>query len=71
MDTVDMIIEYEMGNLDLAGTMKLFSELIKTGQCWTLQGSYGRAAKSLIEQGFMDGAGKVDWDRVNAICQKY
>ena len=36
--TIDYIMDYEMGNLSDLDTLKLFSELIKNGMAWTLQG---------------------------------
>ena len=62
MDLTEKIIAYEQGELDNAGCIKLFSELIKTGQCWTLQGHYGRTAKTLIEQGLISKAGVINWE---------
>ena len=51
----DMIIKYEMGELDDIEIIALFQELINTGLAWRLQGSYGRAAKHLIEAGYCTG----------------
>lgn len=53
------IIEYESGELSSEDTLKLFSKLVKNGMAWTLQGSYGRAAASLIEAGYLDRHGNV------------
>ena len=53
-DHVGAIIEYETGNLDNDGVLRLFSHLIRTGLAWSLQGSYGRAAMNLIEQGYLE-----------------
>ena len=62
---VDMIMDYEAGNLDTEGVLYLFAQLIGEGTCWTLQGSYGRMAKSLIDMGLIDTAGNIDWDAVD------
>ena len=51
MDTVDKIIAYEQGELDEDETIKLFQNLIDSGDCWRLQGHYGRTAARLIEAG--------------------
>jgi hypothetical protein len=48
----DMIIKYEMGELDDVDVIALFQELIDNGMAWRLQGRYGRMAKALIEAGF-------------------
>lgn len=51
MAPIDFIIAYENGELDEADTIAGFQELINSGIVWNLQGSYGRIAMSLIEQG--------------------
>lgn len=51
MDIVDKIIAFENGDLDEEETISFFQELIDSGMAWSLQGSYGRAANALIEQG--------------------
>ena len=38
--------------------------LIETGECWSLQGFYGRGAASLIEQGIISKEGKINWETV-------
>ena len=58
-DVVGAIMDFEDGSLDDAGTLELFSHLIKTGQAWQLQGSYGRAATSLIEGGYITPEGDL------------
>lgn len=54
-DQVGAIIAFESGELDEEGTLKLFQHLVDTGLAWQLQGSYGRTAQSLIEQGLIQG----------------
>ncbi len=59
MKTVDMIIAYETGELEAEDTLKLFARLVKNGQAWSLQGSYGRTAQSLIDEGYISKEGKI------------
>lgn len=62
MTFIDKIIAFENGELEGIEILDLFSDLIKTGQAWALQGSYGRYAQSLIEQGLIDRNGEVDFE---------
>jgi len=64
---LDYILEFEGGEISQEDTVELFSHLVETGQCWTLQGMYGRAACSLIEAGVLDKKGKIDWDALRDI----
>jgi len=64
-DQVDLIMAYETGELDDAGILKLFSMLIKSGDAWSLQGSYGRTAKALIEAGYINDRGTITKDVVD------
>lgn len=59
MDMVDKIIAWESGQMEPDEVIEFFSELIKTGQAWTLQGSYGRYAKCLIDEGYLDQQGNI------------
>ena len=52
IDEVGMIMDYESGQLDDDGIIKLFQHLIDTGKAWSLQGSYGRTAQALIDNGY-------------------
>ena len=58
-NTINLIIAYENGELDNADILKLFSTLIKSGHAWTLQGCYGRTARSLIDEGYINTKGKI------------
>jgi len=49
--TVQLIMDYESGDLDEPATVRLFQELINTGLAWQLQGHYGRTAHDLLSQG--------------------
>lgn len=53
---IDQIIAYESGELDDEGVIELFQNLIDTGAVWSLQGSYGRTAQSLIDAGLCTNA---------------
>ena len=52
-DIIDYIMDYEMGVMSDLDTLKMFSELIKNGMAWSLQGHYGRTAKHLIENEYL------------------
>lgn len=52
-DIYEFIIAYEGGELNTEEeVIEGFQHLINNGMAWTLQGSYGRTAKSLIEAGY-------------------
>lgn len=55
-DLTGAIIDFESGNLSEAGTIELFQYLVDTGLAWSLQGSYGRAAKAMIDAGLVSEA---------------
>ena len=58
-DLVGNIIAYESGELTDQETLELFSYLISTGLCWTLQGHYGRTAVHLIDSGYIGQGGNI------------
>ena len=49
---IDDVLAFETGELSGVDTIAFFQRLINSGQAWHLQGSYGRTASDLIEQGF-------------------
>lgn len=65
-NVVDYIMEYEGGNMTIEQMLKFFGYLIKTGRAWSLQGMYGRNASSLIESGYIDRKGRVQWKNVES-----
>lgn len=52
-DRVSAIIAYESGELDDEKVIELFQHLVDTRLAWQLQGSYGRTAVALIEEGLI------------------
>ena len=48
---VQDIIDYENGEMDGDQIIEFFQGLVNSGLAWQLQGSYGRTAMFLIEQG--------------------
>jgi hypothetical protein len=54
-DLVGQIIDYESGTMDQEEAVRFFQGLIDSGMAWTLQGSYGRTAKALIDAGHCTG----------------
>lgn len=50
-DSVGFIIDLEAGILGGDEIIEGFQHLIDSGLAWSLQGSYGRTAQALIEQG--------------------
>tara|TARA_B100000902_G_scaffold323158_1_gene316813 strand:- start:4295 stop:4495 length:201 start_codon:yes stop_codon:yes gene_type:complete len=59
VDLQDLIIGYENDDLNLTQEILLFSELVKSGKAWSLQGHYGRMAEAMIDLKFIDKDGKV------------
>jgi hypothetical protein len=58
-DFIDLIIAYESGDLSDYQTVNLFSDLVRTGLAFQLQGHYGRTAAALIEAGYIDREGNL------------
>lgn len=42
--------------------IEAWAYLIMTGKCWSLQGWFGRAANSLIEQEAINKEGNINWE---------
>jgi hypothetical protein len=41
--------------------LEAWATLIRSGDCWNLQGTYGRTAMALINAGHIDKAGNILW----------
>jgi hypothetical protein len=52
INVVDFIIDFESGTLCNDAIIEGFQKLIDSGTVWQLQGSYGRTAQQLIDQGY-------------------
>ena len=50
---VNNIISYENGEMSDEETIVFFQGLVNNDLAWSLQGSYGRMAKRLIEEGLI------------------
>lgn len=59
MNLTKRIIAYELGDLDGAEALQLFSDLVKTGMVWGLQGHYGRTAQYLMDNGYINIHGDI------------
>lgn len=46
--------------------LRAWAYLIKTKQCWSLQGWYGRTATELIRSGYISETGRVNWRYIRA-----
>lgn len=53
----ELIERYESGELEPDEAIAFFQHLIDSGLAWQLQGSYGRTAAELIEQGLCTPGG--------------
>lgn len=54
MDIVSSIIRFESGEMGSEEeVIEFFQELVDSGLAWQLQGSYGRLAQRLIENGLV------------------
>lgn len=56
-DLVGEIIAFESGDTDDDRVIALFQHLVDTGMAWTLQGTYGRIARDLINAGLVTEPG--------------
>ena len=59
LSNMQVLFDYEDGKLDEIQSLILFSELLKSGLVWQLQGHYQRTAKALIEGGFLQFDGTI------------
>lgn len=50
---IDKIVALESGELDEEEVVDLIQSMVNSGVIWHLQGSYGRLAQSLIDQGLV------------------
>ena len=50
--------------------LEAWALLIETGDCWSLQGFYGRQATNMIEQGLISKEGKINWEAVASLIEE-
>jgi hypothetical protein len=50
---LDKLLQFENGDMEDNEVIEFFQELVDSGMAWRLQGSYGRMAKHLIEEGLV------------------
>lgn len=62
---IEKIIKFENGELSDNEMIALFSELIKSGMAWKLQGTYGRLARNLVNNGVLDIKGNILYEVEN------
>ena len=55
----ERIRAYEWGYGDGDFALELFSDLVKTGMVWSLQGHYGRTANYLMDKGYINIHGDI------------
>lgn len=56
LDISSQILALEYGQLTDDEVIELFQTLVDTGLAWSLQGSYGRFAQDLLDQGLIKWA---------------
>ena len=54
-------------NATLEERVEAWAVLIKTKLCYSLQGWFGRQAKSLITERYIDADGTINWDSIDNI----
>ena len=64
---LNSIIEFESGNPTSGEFIELFSNLVKNGHAWSLQGNYGRTAQGLISRGILDKKGKINKKKITEL----
>jgi len=67
VNLTDRIIAYEQDELNDVETIHLFSELVKNGMAWSLQGHYGRTAAGLIEAGYLEQDGTINEEKLESL----
>ena len=65
-DLVNLLLDYESGELDTLGFLELFAELVRTGQAWELHDFYESVANDLIERGYITPEGTVTMEGYEA-----
>ena len=53
MDTVDLIMKYEQGDMTTDEIVEFYQHLVDTGTIQGLQGHYQRAASKMIQAGLV------------------
>lgn len=64
---IDRIMFYENGELSDSECVYLFSDLLKSGMAWSLQGAYGRVAMHMINMGILNDMGDINHDKMSEL----
>lgn len=71
LNIVNLIMEYESGELGVEDTIRFFGRLIESKMAWSLQGHYGRTASAFIDEGYINPFGVVNEDKLIETLSKY